>query len=376
MTYDYLIEIINGILLGVLLLWVFLDNMRAFKKQQLMRCIFLTLLVVVAETGCLLTDNTVPENRGWSLLFNCIGFGVAPLVLLLESDLYNMEHEKLHLWRYIPAAVNGICVLLSPLYGCIFQVTEKNEYRRGPLFEVYLVAFLFSIVCSAVKKLLCVRNLPAMLSVKIAASNVLFLGTVCQVLYPQFHITWLTMSIYLLLVYSLLKEMDGLLDQMTGLLNRNTFQLMIAQQQHKKSSVRKNKGQAVVVFDVDRFKQINDTLGHLKGDEYICRVAKMLKQTFGSYHRVFRVGGDEFAAILSGVSESDVCRYLEKVDQAVRKNRLKDEVFPTVSYGYAFGSMEQAVRMADERMYDCKKCKKQSDAVDEDAVLQALDQML
>lgn len=364
MSYDYLIEIINGVILCTLVLWLLLDNMRSFKKQQLMRCVFLTLLVVVAETGCLLTDNTTPQNRGWSLLFNCIGFGLTPLVLLLEADLYNREREKRNLWRYVPAAVNGVFVLLSPFCGFIFRVTENNEYQRGPFFQVYLLAFLFSIICSAVEKLLRVRDLPPVLSAKIIISNVmLLLGTSYQVLYPQFHVTWLAMSVYLLLVYSFVKEMDGLLDHMTGLLNRDTFQMLTEQQSTRKHRKRKHKDQAIVVFDIDCFKQINDTLGHQKGDEYICRVARMLKQVMGSHHRVFRIGGDEFVVILSGVSEEEVCRYLERVEQAVWKNQQKDSVFPMVSYGYAFGGMEHgvdwALKMADERMYDHKNHKKQ-----------------
>lgn len=359
MSYDYLIEIINMIILCTLLLWLFLDNMRSFKKQRLMRCIFLTFIVVIAETGCLLTDNTIPQNRGWSIFFNCTGFGMTPIVLLMEADLY-VENEKKHLWHYIPAAVNGVFVLLSLGWGFIFRVTENNEYMRGPYFKVYLCAFLFSIVYSALKKLLLVRTLPAVLSVKIIASNtVLFLGTVYQVLHPQFHVTWLGMSIYFVLVYSFLKEMDGLLDHMTGLLNRNTFQLMTAQEMHGKW---KRKKLAVVIFDIDHFKHINDTLGHQQGDEYIRQTAKILKQAFGM-HRVFRIGGDEFAVLLSGVSESEVCQYLEKTEQLIWKKRQKEENFPTVSYGYAFNSaecgMEQTVKMADVRMYECKKQKKQ-----------------
>lgn len=228
--------------------------------------------------------------------------------------------------------------------------------KEGLSFRSICLLFCFLILYSTIKKLLLVYALPAVLSAKIIVSNlILLLGTIYQVLYPQFHVTWLAMSIYLLPVYSILKEIDGLLDHMTGLLNRNTFQLVTAQQTHNGNKKRRTKAQAIVVFDIDRFKQIDDTLGHQMGEEYICRVAKMLKQSFGNYHRVFRIGGDEFAAILSGVTESDICRYLEKVERAVQKNQQKDRKFPTVSCGYAFTGMErgmeQAAKIADEKMY-------------------------
>lgn len=130
-------------------------------------------------------------------------------------------------------------VLLSPFFGGIFCVTENNEYMRGPYFNIYLAAFLFSIVYSACVKLLLVRTLPFVLSVKIITSNTaLLVGVIYQVLNPQFHITWLGMSIYFCLVYSLLKEIDGLLDHMTGLLNQNTFQIMTVQDANKYMNIR------------------------------------------------------------------------------------------------------------------------------------------
>lgn len=361
MTYDYLIEIINVIILCMLLLWLSLDRMKMFRKQQLMRCMILTLLVVIAEIGYLLTDNTIPQNRGWSILFNCIGFGLTPLVLVREADLYTENRGILHLWSYIPAVVNGIFMLLSPFLGCIFCVTENNEYLRGPYFNVYLCAFLFSIVYSALKKLQLVRTLPMVLSVKIIVSTAaVLLGAMYQVVYPQFHITWLGMAIYFSLIYSLLKEMDGLLDHSTGLLNKNTFHMITAQESAKGL---KAKDATVVVFDIDHFKQINDTWGHQKGDEYLQKVAKLLKQVFGNYHRIFRIGGDEFAVILSRAYEGEVVQYLAKLEQLIQKTQQKDEYFPNVSYGYAFVtrecSMEKAVKVADEKMYEYKKQKVQ-----------------
>lgn len=359
MNYDYLIEIINVIILLILLLWLMLDDISLFRKQKLIRCIFLTLIVTAAEFGCILTDNTVPANRAWSILFNCVGFGMTPLVLILESELY-IENEKKYLWHYIPALVNGIFVLMSPLGGYIFRVTAANEYLRGPYFEVYLAAFLFSIVYSAVRKFLLVRTLPSVLFVKILASNAAVLsGTIYQVLNPQFHITWLGMAIYFSFVYSFLKEMDGLLDHLTGLLNQNTFHRITEQEVRAEKKVRKS---AVIIFDLDQFKQINDTWGHQHGDRCLWQAAKILKQTFGSYHQIFRIGGDEFAVILSCVSEKEVCQYLEKLDHLTEKKRQGDTVFPTFSYGYALGhkgySMEQLIKLADTRMYECKKQKK------------------
>lgn len=357
MNYDYLIEAINASLLVILLLWLALDGTRRTNRRQLVWCVFLTLLVVAAETGCLLTDNAAPHERGWSILFNCVGFTLTPLVLIVESDLY-AEDKKKYPWHYLPAAVNAVFTLLSPFFGGIFYVTEENTYHRGDFFEVYFFAFLFSIFYSALRKLLLVRRLPTALFVKIIVSNAAVLvGALYQVLHPQFHITWLTVSIYLSLVYSFLKEMEGMLDRLTGLLNQNAFQLMTAPEGHGELHAHTA---AVVVLDIDHFKHINDTRGHLQGDEYIRQVARVLKLAFGN-HKLFRVGGDEFAALLPNGTETEVCRCLERAEQLIEKQRRRDTAFPTISYGYAFAAsphaIGQTVKRADELMYEQKKRK-------------------
>ncbi len=55
---------------------------------------------------------------------------------------------------------------------------------------------------------------------------------------------------------------------------------------------------SLIVFDVNDFKLINDTYGHSEGDRILTEVAKILKEYYQEYGRVYRIGGDEFAAII------------------------------------------------------------------------------
>lgn len=194
-------------------------------------------------------------------------------------------------WHYLPAAVNAVFTLLSPFFGGIFYVTEENACHRGDFFEV----------CS------------------------------------------------------FLKEMEGLLDRLTGLLNQNAFQLMTTPEGHGELHAHTS----AVVLDIDHFKQISDTRGHLQGGEYIRQVARVLKLAFGN-HKLFRVGGDEFAVLLPNGTETEACRRLERTEQLIEKQR-RDASFPTISYGYAFAAsphaIESSVKRADELMYEQKKRK-------------------
>src|SRR4029077_20445384 len=91
-------------------------------------------------------------------------------------------------------------------------------------------------------------------------------------------------------------------DTLTGLPNRLLFQdrvqqaLQLARRHHKKV--------AVVWIDLDRYKQINDTLGHRVGDELLSEVARRLKSSLRESDTVARVGGDEFTVLVHDINNA------------------------------------------------------------------------
>jgi diguanylate cyclase (GGDEF)-like protein/PAS domain S-box-containing protein len=86
-------------------------------------------------------------------------------------------------------------------------------------------------------------------------------------------------------------------DVLTGLPNRTVFHEHL---EHRLAEVRRGRGQAALLcLDLDRFKSVNDTLGHPAGDQLLCRIAERLKAAVREGDVVVRLGGDEFAIIIS-----------------------------------------------------------------------------
>jgi diguanylate cyclase (GGDEF)-like protein/PAS domain S-box-containing protein len=120
---------------------------------------------------------------------------------------------------------------------------------------------------------------------------------------------------------------------------------------------------AVLFLDLDRFKVINDSLGHLLGDKFLIKIASRLKACIRSIDTAARLGGDEFTILLQGIENlSEAIEVVELIQQqlALPFDLDGQEVFTTASIGIALNSIltydqpEDLLRNADTAMYRAK----------------------
>jgi diguanylate cyclase (GGDEF)-like protein/PAS domain S-box-containing protein len=153
-------------------------------------------------------------------------------------------------------------------------------------------------------------------------------------------------------------------DGLSGLFNHRHFHdsLQIAKAQESRQRESHDCAAfSLVLFDVDRFKQINDGHGHLVGDAVIRAIAEILVRTVRITDTCFRNGGDEFALILSGTDLEAGRGVAEKLRATIFSSPAVTEpaaLHVTISVGVACSSEVDGVlelmRLADERMYRSK----------------------
>ncbi len=102
-------------------------------------------------------------------------------------------------------------------------------------------------------------------------------------------------------------------DPLTGLPNRTLFQRRL---EEALSGARRV---AVLLIDLDRFKEVNDTLGHARGDELLIEVGQRLRASLAHSDLVARLGGDEFALYIEAVDESEIVRRVQPLLTALRR---------------------------------------------------------
>jgi two-component system cell cycle response regulator len=147
-------------------------------------------------------------------------------------------------------------------------------------------------------------------------------------------------------------------DGLTGLLNRSSILERLKHEVER--SEREKHPLAVVMADLDRFKSINDTHGHLAGDQVLREAARRMKASMRAYDSIGRYGGEEFLIVLPGCGAADACHQAERLRDAVAGTpfALENlELKVTCSYGLASSedSLPAALlREADEALYAAK----------------------
>ncbi|MDQ3677685.1 MAG: diguanylate cyclase [Actinomycetota bacterium] len=149
-------------------------------------------------------------------------------------------------------------------------------------------------------------------------------------------------------------------DPLTGLWNRRRFEQDLAHQIDR--CRRYDERAALVLMDVDGFKQVNDTLGHLAGDELLCALGDALSTRLRASDRGARLGGDGFAVLLLDIDEDDVVRTATELAGQLRDGAaaVRDHVKLSISVGTVLlqrstGNVNEALEAADRALRAAKQ---------------------
>ncbi|MBI4288158.1 MAG: GGDEF domain-containing protein [Chloroflexi bacterium] len=150
-------------------------------------------------------------------------------------------------------------------------------------------------------------------------------------------------------------------DDLTGLHNRRFFQESL--QRELKRASRTGRPVSLAIIDLDKLKRVNDTYGHIMGDNVLRIVAQVLAKSVRSYDVLARYGGDEFVLVMPETKLTDAERILRRLAATSDRARLDhlshNTLLPSYSYGFATfpqdgKTFEEVFAVADKRLYQAK----------------------
>ena len=152
---------------------------------------------------------------------------------------------------------------------------------------------------------------------------------------------------------------DGLYDHLTGALSRQAFDVRFQDEINRANLYRYTF--SLVFIDLDHFKDVNDTYGHIRGDEVLVEFARRIITDLRTTDMLFRYGGDEFVLLLQGIDESRGPAFVQRLLDSSLTTPIPGEPPLTISFsaGIAYFpedglTLEELFKAADERVYHAK----------------------
>lgn len=180
-----------------------------------------------------------------------------------------------------------------------------------------------------------------------------------------FGLTIFSMMVFsscLFLLYKL-KQLDIIQamerDPLTGILNRHAMDSKL--QQALSLCIRQNNNCSIVLFDIDNFKNINDTYGHLVGDKVIRHIAQQASKSLRPYDLLFRFGGEEFLLCLPDTNKEDAMLVSERLRKSIEQTNPAR--YPNINVTISLGLVTVAEKtdindllgQADAALYQAKQ---------------------
>lgn len=259
--------------------------------------------------------------------------------------------------------VNVVIIAISQFNGWYYFIDANNVYHRGPLF-ILSIAFIFILLLAAF--VLCLRNRDK-IDRKQLFSLLFFpilpiVGTILQISFYGLAFALNATALSLLIVLLDMKDDVIYTDHLTGIGNRRKAELVLKESINRSS---KRRTFSLVMLDIDKFKEINDTFGHEMGDTALKASAALLKKCVRSKDYVARYGGDEFCLILeiydSEKLELVIRRMNNLIDSLNSSNEYPFKLSFTAGYAvYDYNSdlgIEDFIKQVDVQMYENKRLK-------------------
>ena len=318
--------------------------------------VFATISVgTLCEWAALELNGFAPACYAIIPILKAIEFSLAPaLGVLYVGVVAERDTKPMRIAYAIVLAHAAIECACAP-FGIVFYIDDQGIYRHGTFYFIYIAAFFASALFLLVETLRFSksfqyrnRHIPWLILVFLAASIIV------QMTDSSIRITWLALSMSGMMFYIFYCSIIEQTDALTRLLNRRSYEGAIEFLDEKV---------LLILFDVDCFKQLNDTCGHDMGDKGLQLIARAIYRVFSPFGRCYRIGGDEFCAILT--RETDRIEELNaRFELELTLERRRWEKLPEVSVGVAAfdpatDDKADVFKSADDDMYRKKKARKE-----------------
>lgn len=315
--------------------------------------------ILIVSTALLLsivyfveTQSAPHDNLVFLATLCCsLGFILRPVILYLFMCM-SVKEKKIRLIAKILIAINAVVYLLAlflfapGLTHAIFYYREDHEFIRGPLFYTCHVLVFIMTVYFIVRTLLKLRGRHKFDAIVcLVSAGFIGIAVIMETFLLAAYLLNTTIAIACLFYIIHLYQQNAVTDALTGLFDRKAY--------YSDLDKIKSKVTGLIVLDMNSLKVINDTQGHVAGDEALKTIGNAIIKSINEREMdAYRMGGDEFIILSLSLKENILEKTVNKIKEELAKTPY------TAAIGYAERkdnmSIHELSLFADEMMYKDK----------------------
>ena len=280
-----------------------------------------------------------------------------PLAVIFYVDL-GLYHNVAHLKeRYKPQKIIALIMIslniVNLFYPIVYTISSDNVYSRRPLSYLFYVVIVYYFITTYMteRKYEKENGTRSFFNINLFLIPII-LGTGLQFAFYGLSLAWLSSAIGLMGLYMMQQNELAYIDPLVDTYNRQYLNHVLA------AWINRNNKFTGVMFDIDNFKNINDTFGHSEGDRALKEVTDILKASRRNNELVFRFAGDEFIVLKRSEHEEEMNYYLDEVKRRLDEfNSGSHQYKLSLSYGVSYfeeADLDVFMKEMDNRMYEMK----------------------
>ena len=345
-------------------------------KRNLIILSCIIILEIILDTISFSIDGKISNYLYVYRIIKVLEFIIMPFIPTFLSYLISNKNfwNKISHFFAIMICANFVVQVLTCFFPLMFYIDKNAVYHRTQYSYIYIwVLIICYILLNISANNTFIQNTTKINGTLYVINVFLIIGIMMRTFYEKSNSDWLciTLSYFIFIIYFCNCHLK--IDAVTSLLNRKAFNMKLSQI---------NYSTALIVIDVNKFKQVNDRYGHQKGDIALYMISEAILKVYGNIGYCYRIGGDEFCVILKPSSFKKITSKPENFEvNIIFKNlmgeldkEIKDKIskYPMLEYGVSQGyaiyyslfencqveeysTIEEVFKMADENMYKQKK---------------------
>jgi GGDEF domain-containing protein len=327
----------------------FLSNamINSYQKRNLVAAGIIILVICICEALTAILNGAPVKYRFWHIAANFIAFSLVPGVIFCFGKSVLPKPIKYYncfyfLWiAYIIFML--VCLLLESEHG-IICVNKNNVYHRGKEFFLFIILYGSGTIFFFFENLyVSMRFWKKTDIILIIDFFFLIFGTSIPIIMPHIQVTWTCIIIGIALYYLYYESLFQQLDTQTLLLNYNSL---------KRWKKGQKKQAVIVTAELDNYAKLKLNYSREQMNTLLTTISRLFNSYYMNYGRCFRIGSDEFAAVIPDTS-LDFERLNRNFFISLVKYNFETADLPLVSLGHALMdkemNLEQALTLADEK---------------------------